>query len=99
MEEWGRTLGLAFDQLPTEYYGGKRVTEAMSIFKEKAWELICYFCSFWEKEWIWENNGVTCYNPKSPVSWKITSAVNNCDENSEGPGTFVQTEIQWELAI
>lgn len=78
------TLDLhGIDKLPTDYFGWSKVAESTSIFAQKAGQLICYFCTHWEKEWVSLNNWVTCENPQSPVFWRITSTTNNCPKNSE----------------
>ena len=68
---------------PTVFSWEDVISKATSIFAQKANELMCYFCSHGEKTWLRENNWVICFNPQSPVSWKITSATNNCSQNSE----------------
>ena len=68
---------------PTVFSWEDRVTESTSIFKARIWETICYFCDFWEKPWLRENNGVICENPKSLVYNRITSWTNNCSQFTE----------------
>jgi hypothetical protein len=80
---------------PSEFSQEPRVTQATSIFREKADQLICYFCDYWEKSCLPLDNWVLCQNPKSIAPWMIISPILNCSENSE----WTEKEKQLELAL